>query len=136
MFQFITNLLSLPSEEEIMAEVLVRTCRVCGCTESNACVNADGETCDWIEEDLCSACANGGDASAEELAANQMLENFLDQVRRDFAHAGKKLNPDVAEAIVAGFGAGWAGRSLFEALEDQGEIAIPEQPQLILPEHF
>lgn len=32
-------------------------CRVCGCTEFNACVGAFGEGCHWVEKDLCSACA-------------------------------------------------------------------------------
>jgi hypothetical protein len=32
-------------------------CRVCGCTEDNACVTDDGP-CFWVEEDLCSACAS------------------------------------------------------------------------------
>lgn len=30
-------------------------CRVCGCTETDACVNDDGP-CGWVETDLCSAC--------------------------------------------------------------------------------
>lgn len=29
-----------------------RTCRVCGCTEFNACQ----PPCWWVEDDLCSAC--------------------------------------------------------------------------------
>lgn len=33
----------------------LRTCRSCGCSESNACVT-EGTPCHWIEEDLCSAC--------------------------------------------------------------------------------
>ena len=33
-----------------------RKCRVCGCTEHNAC---DGG-CSWVEEDLCSACVGEG----------------------------------------------------------------------------
>ena len=35
-----------------------RVCRVCGCTENNACFGRDDaqECCSWIEEDLCSAC--------------------------------------------------------------------------------
>jgi len=34
-----------------------RTCRVCGCTERNACVS-NGEACYWLpgRDDLCSAC--------------------------------------------------------------------------------
>lgn len=30
-----------------------RTCRVCGCNEDNACEGG----CSWVEEDLCSSCA-------------------------------------------------------------------------------
>lgn len=30
----------------------LRVCRVCGCSEFNAC----GEGCTWVEEDMCSAC--------------------------------------------------------------------------------
>ena len=33
-----------------------RTCRVCGCTEHDACVDLFGEPCHWVEADLCSAC--------------------------------------------------------------------------------
>jgi hypothetical protein len=33
----------------------MRRCRVCGCTELNACLTADGP-CWWVEWDLCSAC--------------------------------------------------------------------------------
>jgi len=36
----------------------VRTCRVCGCTDTTPCI-VDGEPCSWVEginEDLCSAC--------------------------------------------------------------------------------
>lgn len=31
-------------------------CRICGCTDWRACVDDDGETCFWVEQDLCSAC--------------------------------------------------------------------------------
>lgn len=30
------------------------TCRICGCTQNNACMTADGP-CHWIETRLCSA---------------------------------------------------------------------------------
>lgn len=35
-----------------------RTCRVCGCTDDNCkgCIERTGEPCQWVEEDLCSAC--------------------------------------------------------------------------------
>jgi len=35
------------------------TCRVCGCTHYEACVDDVGEPCYWIEPGLCSACAEG-----------------------------------------------------------------------------
>jgi hypothetical protein len=31
-------------------------CRICGCTESDACVTRTG-ACAWAEPDLCTACA-------------------------------------------------------------------------------
>ncbi len=34
----------------------MRTCRVCGCTEFEPCISDGGETCAWIEEDLCDFC--------------------------------------------------------------------------------
>ena len=35
----------------------VQTCRVCGCTDFDACIEADGFPCCWVEDELCSACA-------------------------------------------------------------------------------
>lgn len=32
-------------------------CRVCGCSDDNACVDDDEEPCHWVAGDLCSACA-------------------------------------------------------------------------------
>ena len=32
-------------------------CRVCGCSQFNACIGDDGQPCSWAEADLCSACA-------------------------------------------------------------------------------
>ncbi|MDR2020651.1 MAG: hypothetical protein LBQ14_07810 [Treponema sp.] len=38
----------------------VRRCRVCGCTDDDCrqCVEKTGHPCHWVEEDLCSACAD------------------------------------------------------------------------------
>lgn len=33
-----------------------RVCRVCGCDDLHACRRADGSSCWWVEEDLCSEC--------------------------------------------------------------------------------
>jgi ParB/RepB/Spo0J family partition protein len=37
-----------------------RKCRVCGCTDDDCsqCVATSGEPCHWVEDDLCSACAD------------------------------------------------------------------------------
>lgn len=42
-------------EAEAQTEEQVRKCRVCGCTEENACQTPEGP-CHWVEEDLCSNC--------------------------------------------------------------------------------
>ena len=34
-----------------------RECRDCGCTDSEPCLFLSGDTCCWVEADLCSACA-------------------------------------------------------------------------------
>jgi len=33
-----------------------RVCRVCGCSDLEPCLGG----CSWVQEDLCSACANQG----------------------------------------------------------------------------
>lgn len=33
-----------------------RQCRVCGCTQDQACRTSDGYGCSWIEVDVCSEC--------------------------------------------------------------------------------
>jgi hypothetical protein len=35
----------------------VRSCRVCGCTETTACVHETAGPCWWVEQDLCSHCS-------------------------------------------------------------------------------
>lgn len=35
----------------------MRQCRKCGCTDNNACIDAYGNPCFWVEQDLCSECA-------------------------------------------------------------------------------
>ena len=38
-----------------------QVCRVCGChdLDCSGCIERTGEPCSWIEDDLCSACAEG-----------------------------------------------------------------------------
>jgi hypothetical protein len=35
----------------------IPTCRICGCTEFDACGGDETEPCHWVGPDLCSACA-------------------------------------------------------------------------------
>ena len=45
-----------------------KQCRLCGCTDDNACLEPEtGETCHWVEPDLCSACSAQVEASEEEM---------------------------------------------------------------------
>jgi hypothetical protein len=37
----------------VLIQEISAVCRVCGCTEWNACEGG----CRWVEKDLCSACA-------------------------------------------------------------------------------
>lgn len=52
----ITNDLG-PVDADIFGEP-VRSCRVCGCTDDDCsqCIEATGEPCHWVGEDLCSRC--------------------------------------------------------------------------------
>lgn len=64
---------------------IVRKCRKCGCTEDNACVDQHGNSCYWVDEDLCSDCLvnveeisplkKGGRALGEEKLKNAQLKN-------------------------------------------------------------
>jgi hypothetical protein len=40
-------------------------CRVCGCTDSHACVDDEVGPCWWVELDLCSHCAEPAIVAAE-----------------------------------------------------------------------
>ena len=43
--------------EPIQGE-FTRTCRVCGCTDTNCthCILKNGKACHWVSNDLCSGC--------------------------------------------------------------------------------
>lgn len=46
--------------------MMARTCRVCGCTEDNACVDDGLTPCHWVAEDLCSECVDVPYSEGEE----------------------------------------------------------------------
>lgn len=37
---------------------LLAHCRICGCTEYDACIHKEHGACHWVEKDLCSHCKN------------------------------------------------------------------------------
>jgi DNA polymerase III sliding clamp (beta) subunit (PCNA family) len=43
-------------DEDGQEVAAVRTCRVCGCTEDNACNDGENPPCSWVGIDLCSYC--------------------------------------------------------------------------------
>lgn len=50
----LARLLGGPDFEMKPSAGMPRKCRVCGCTDTSACMTEDGP-CFWLEEDLCSA---------------------------------------------------------------------------------
>lgn len=54
-------IIRLPGPDDSAADGLITLqpaagyCRVCGCSQRNAC-ETDSGPCGWVEEDLCSAC--------------------------------------------------------------------------------
>lgn len=63
-----------------------RTCRICGCTDHNACYNPKVGVCFWVSEDECSHCHAMG------------VEN---------AQFAKALFAAVVICLAVGFVAGW-----------------------------
>lgn len=57
------------TEREMIELGQVRECRVCGCTDDNACVGDDGRPCHWVAADLCSACAEISQSPIADLPA-------------------------------------------------------------------
>ncbi len=59
----------LPRDFDMQIDVAkyVQKCRVCGCTEANACPDdGSGNPCHWVEDDLCSACVAQGVSNARQ----------------------------------------------------------------------
>lgn len=77
-----------------------RTCRECGCTETNACVAANGRTCGWLSEDLCTHCAGSV------LLAHGLTSKELDLVAQAVADNAALLRyyPPVQNPSPPGFG--------------------------------
>ncbi|WP_417365961.1 hypothetical protein [Flavobacterium beibuense] len=56
----------LDAEDFVTEAEIVTSCRVCGCTDKNCtgCIERTGDSCYWVENDLCSACVNFEDNHA------------------------------------------------------------------------
>jgi len=82
-----------------------RRCRVCRCTQNNACVTADGSTCYWVEVDLCSACALLRDRCRAFLAMQQRRaitrtgDPVQDLIAFVLAERGRTADPALDETL-------------------------------------
>ena len=67
-----------------MSESKPRKCRVCGCTDTDCsqCIAAQGHPCWWVEDDLCSRCADDK-AYIKKLIENMRSIVILDNVGLD-----------------------------------------------------
>jgi hypothetical protein len=108
----------LGDSEAMVFELRPMRCRVCGCTERNACTGG----CEWVEMDLCSRCGGGSglvDANgarivssraevavaraaeeAREAAKRDILQRAQDEVRSRGGVVALELDLAVASAIV------------------------------------
>ena len=74
----------------------VPSCRVCGCTDFNACIEADGFPCCWVEDDLCSACAffAQGDSvvllEAEDISGKEVPSEASTRIIRPYSLQGRE----------------------------------------------
>ncbi len=65
-------------------------CRVCGCTEDNACVTEHG-SCHWVQENLCSVCADFSQMpAAYQEAINQSIGEVMGEEYPEIGEAFKK----------------------------------------------
>lgn len=64
-------------------------CRVCGCTDHRACLDAKSLSCHWVEPDLCSACRDNPVA----MALDALLDKAaLGKGRSIFAYGPENFN--------------------------------------------
>lgn len=73
-------------------------CRVCGCTALDACIDALGNPCSWVEPDLCSACV--AEVPTDPMAAADFFD-WMDEHGQELEHSLEELeqsDPNVAAA--------------------------------------
>lgn len=70
-----------------------RTCRICGCTEDNACEGG----CSWVEEDLCSACVDAEDdliVNEDDESTDEISKSIIQNEDVDWKSADAKLKSE------------------------------------------
>lgn len=66
----------------IVGQAQGRSCRVCGCTDGDACDDEDTGSCWWVEHDLCSSCRGKDTADAVDgLAAHlKAIDDLVEEL--------------------------------------------------------
>ena len=73
----------------IPCTVQIQSCRECGCTDLEACVDEHGIACHWVEKDLCSKCAGWSPVTEHQI--------YLDFLGVDMVHLRPKGEGDSGE---------------------------------------
>jgi hypothetical protein len=71
---------SIDDSVNVLLSILIKKCRICGCTDEHACPGG----CHWVEDDLCSRCDEAIEAVARWKIGN--LEKLEHQVDAGAAH--------------------------------------------------
>lgn len=59
------------------------TCKLCGCTENDACLDSDGIGCFWVEDDLCSECGTPEQVEKVKLANAEHYRKYaIEQAKK------------------------------------------------------
>lgn len=75
-----------------------RTCRLCGCTEGDACCDDERGACSWAGPDVCSHCAGSINAVGACLVSevSGLAEHHLDQLQKVIDHRTAQMTMDRA----------------------------------------
>lgn len=67
-----------------------RSCRVCGCTENRACLHKDGTPCGWVDDDICTVCADDGTADLPHHQDDIDVQMFAEAMKAKLAASREK----------------------------------------------
>ena len=77
-------------------------CILCGCTDIDSCIHADGTPCHWALLDLCSHCAEGADAREVAAYVFQRLDDItvrLGRIASVFTERGEKRRAAMIQGV-------------------------------------